>query len=63
MSENIIPQKAGDYSEDHRQFFVNAVEQWDMEIIRRLAEVDTGIAEYIEQDEFQRRIRLRVGNR
>lgn len=63
MSESDITPKAGDCSEDHRQFFVDVAEQWDMEIMRRLAEVDSGAAEYIDRDEFRRRIKARVGNR
>lgn len=63
MSESKISPKAGDYSEGNRQFFVDVAEQWDMEIMRRLAEVDSGAAECIDRDEFQRRIMARVGNR
>ena len=63
MSESDITPKAGDCSEDHRQFVVDVAEQWDMEIMRRLAEVDSGAAEYIDRDEFRRRIKARVGNR
>ena len=62
MSESKISPKAGDYLEDHRQFFTDVAEAWDMEILRRLAEVDNGSAEYIERDEFRRRIKARVGN-
>ena len=63
MSESKISPKAGEYSEGHRQFFVDVAEAWDMEIIRRLAEVDSGVAGYIDRDEFRRRIKARVGNR
>lgn len=63
MSEHNTSPKAGDYSVDHWQSFVDVAEQWDMEIMWRLAEVDSGAAKYIEREEFQRRIRLRVGNR
>ena len=62
MSESDITPKAGDCSEDHRQFFVDVAEQWDMEIMRRLAEVDSGAAKCIDRDEFRRRIQARVGN-
>ena len=62
MSKSKISPKAGDCSEDHRQFIVDVAEQWDMEILRRLTEVDNGSAEYIERDEFRRRIKARVGN-
>lgn len=63
MSESNISLKAGEYSEDHRQSFVDVAEAWDREIMRRLAEVDSGAAKCIDRDEFRRRIRLRVGNR
>ena len=62
MSESEIAPKAGDCSEDHRHFFVGVAEQWDREIMRRLAEVDSGAAECIDRDEFRRRIQARVGN-
>lgn len=62
MSEHNTSPKAGDYSEDNQQSFVDVAEQWDMEIMRRLAEVDSGAAEYIERDEFRWRINARVAN-
>ena len=62
MSESKISPKAGDYLEDHRQFFVDVAEAWDMEIMQRLAEVDSGAAECIDRDEFRRRIKAWVGN-
>ena len=62
MSESKISPKTREFSEGHRQSFVDAAEAWDMEILRRLAEVDNGSAEYIERDEFRRRIKARVGN-
>ena len=63
MSESDITPKAGDCSEDHRQFFVDVAEQWDMEIMRRLAEVDSGAAKCIDRDEFRRRIKARFDDR
>ena len=63
MSESKISPKAGDCSEGHRQFFVDVAEQWDMEIMRRLAEVDSGAAGCIERDEFRRRLQARLDNR
>ena len=63
MSESDITPKAGDCSDSHRQSFVDVAEAWDMEIMCRLAEVDSGSAEYIERDEFRRRIKARVGSR
>ena len=62
MSESKISSKAGDCSEGHRQSFVDVAEAWDREIMRRLAEVDSGAAKCIERDEFRRRIKARVGN-
>ena len=63
MSESKISPKAGDYSEGHRYFFVGVAEQWDREIMRRLAEVDSGAAECIDRDEFRRRVQARVASR
>lgn len=63
MSESEITPKAGDYSEDHRQSFVDAAEAWNMEIMQRLAEVDSGTGKYIERDEFRRRLQARLDNR
>ena len=63
MSESEVLSKAGDCSEGHRQFFVNVAEQWGMEIMWRLAEVDSGVAECIDRDEFRRCIKARGGNR
>ena len=40
----------------------NAVEEWDREILRRLAEIDTGAARYIDRDEFRQRIKARLDN-
>ena len=63
MSEGKVSPKAGGCSEDHRHFFVGAAEQWDMEIMWRLAEVDSGSAGYIDRDEFRRRIKARGTSR
>lgn len=38
----------------------NAVEEWDKEVLRRLAEVDSGAARYIERDEFRQRMEARL---
>ena len=62
MSESKISSKAGDYSEGHRQFFVDVAEAWDMEIMRRLAEVDSGAVEYIDRDELRRRLGAKLDN-
>jgi putative addiction module component (TIGR02574 family) len=38
------------------------VEQaWDAEILRRLADIDSGTADSIDRDEFRRRMRARMG--
>lgn len=35
---------------------------WDQEIVRRLAEVDAGTVEFIDRDEFRRRMQARIGH-
>ena len=40
-----------------------ATEEWDKEILRRLAEVDSGTAKYIDRDEFQKHMHMRLNNR
>ena len=35
----------------------NAENAWDVEILRRLAEIDSGTAELIDREEFRRRLR------
>ena len=40
----------------------NAVEEWDKEILRCPPEVDSGVARYIDRNEFQQRMQVRVGN-
>ena len=62
MSERKISPEAEDCSEDQMQFCVDIAEQWDMEILRRLAEVDSGTAECIDRDEFRRRLQARLVN-
>ena len=37
-------------------------EAWDEEILKRLAEVDSGTAELIDRDEFTRRLQQRPNN-
>ena len=37
----------------------NAESAWDAEILRRLAEIDSGTAELIDRDELRRRMRAR----
>ena len=33
---------------------------WDMEIMRRLSEIDSGTANLVDRKEFRRRMRLRI---
>lgn len=40
----------------------NALEAWDKEILRRLAEIEAGTAKFIDRDEFRRRMQERIGN-
>ena len=42
---------------------VDATEAWDMEILRRLVEIDAGTAKLIDRDEFRRRMQARIGSR
>ena len=39
----------------------DALEAWRKEILRRLAEIDAGIAKLIDRDEFRRRMQARIG--
>jgi len=39
----------------------DAADAWDNEILRRLAEIDSGTAKLIDRDEFRRRMRARLG--
>ena len=40
----------------------DALEAWDKEILRRLAEIDAGSAKLIDRDEFRRRMQARIGD-
>jgi putative addiction module component (TIGR02574 family) len=42
---------------------VDAADAWDKEILRRLNEIDAGTANLIDRNEFQRRMRARIGSR
>lgn len=39
----------------------DAADAWDMEILRRLAEIDAGTARLIDREELRRRMRARLG--
>ena len=41
----------------------DTTEAWDVEILRRLAEIDAGTAKLIDRDEFRRRMQARIGSR
>lgn len=41
----------------------DVADAWDKEILRRLAEIDSGTAELIDRDEFRRRMQARLGSR
>ena len=41
----------------------DAPEKWDKEILRRLAEIESGSAKFIDRDEFRRRLQARIGSR
>lgn len=41
----------------------DATDAWDREIVRRLAEIDTGTASLIDRDEFRNRMKARLGSR
>ena len=38
----------------------DATEEWDKEILHRIAEIDDGTAKYIDRDAFQRQMRDRI---
>ncbi|MBA3492987.1 MAG: addiction module protein [Gammaproteobacteria bacterium] len=38
----------------------DAEEAWDAEIVRRLAEIDSGTAVLVDREEFRRRMRARI---
>lgn len=40
-----------------------AKEAWDQEVLRRIAEIDSGQAELLDREEFRRRMRDRIGGR
>ena len=40
----------------------DATEEWDKEILHRIAEIDDGTAKYIDRNEFQRQMRDRIGD-
>ena len=39
---------------------MDATEEWDKEILQRIAEIDAGTAKHIDRDEFQVRMRDRI---
>ena len=41
----------------------DAADEWDKEILRRLAQIDAGTARLIDRDEFRRRMQARIGSR
>ena len=41
----------------------DTIEAWDVEILRRLAEIDAGTAKLIDRDEFRRRMQARISSR
>lgn len=41
----------------------DVADAWDREILRRLAEIDTGTAKLIDREEFRRRMQARLGSR
>ncbi len=41
----------------------DAEEAWDVEILRRLSEIDSGTAKLIDREEFRRRMRARLNRR
>jgi putative addiction module component (TIGR02574 family) len=41
----------------------DVADAWDKEILRRLAEIDSGTARLIDRDEFKRRMQARLGRR
>ncbi len=41
----------------------DAASAWDAEILRRLAQIDSGTAELIDREEFRRRVRERLTRR
>ncbi len=41
---------------------LGASREWELEIVRRLDEIDAGTARLIDRDEFSRRMRERLGS-
>lgn len=41
----------------------DVADAWDREILRRLAEIDSGTAKLVDRDEFRRRMQARLGSR
>ena len=41
----------------------NVANDWDAEIVRRLAKIESGTANLIDRNEFRRRVQARIGNR
>jgi len=41
----------------------NVADAWDAEIVRRLAEIESGTAILIDRNEFRRRVQARISNR
>lgn len=41
----------------------DAIDAWEKEILRRLAEIDAGTAKLIDRDEFRRRMQERLSSR
>ncbi len=44
-------------------FGSDAAEAWEAELLRRLAEIDSGTAKLVDRDEFRRRMRARLADR
>ena len=41
----------------------DALEAWEKELLRRLAEVDAGTAKLVDREEFRRRMRARIDHK
>ena len=41
----------------------DVVDSWDIEILRRLSEIDAGTAKMIDREEFRRQMQERLGNK
>lgn len=41
----------------------NAVDDWNTEVVRRLANIESGTAILIDRNEFRRRVQARIGSR